>query len=90
MLFKKRQDASFLLVKDRSYDESGAEGEGDDDQYLEYDQERKVYTNVQLETDFLTIIKEIKSKDIQEFDEVYVYLRLPAYEIEDITRGLKQ
>ena len=43
---------------------------------------------MQLESEFLTIIKESKTNEIDKFDQVYVYLRLPAYELDDITRGL--
>ena len=57
---------------------------------MQYDPEKKVYTNVQLDSDFITIIKESQSKDINEFEHVYIYMRIPAYEIEDIKRGLKQ
>ena len=89
-LFKEVQDPSYILLKDTTYNDSKQSDDDDQEEYLQFDPEKKVYTNVQLDSDFITIIKESQSKDINEFEHVYIYMRIPAYEIEDITRGLKQ
>ena len=72
----------------------GSEAEDEED-YLQYDEAKGVYSGVIADDSFITVEKiyseeKVAGQPKRVFSGAYVYLRLPVYDIEGIRRGLRQ